>query len=88
MSQRTVADALGLKTHIPSPKFAMAYTTMCGRRVNSVLCIDLRTTPIDEATCQACHRSDDRRVRQAYAQEIREKSARKREAWKERGVRS
>ena len=55
-----------MKTHIPIPGEGRTY---CGRATFKVECIDLRMTPIDDATCTACQRSDDRRVREIYRRE-------------------
>lgn len=50
------------KTHIPRSR----QLTYCGRPRARVACINLRTMYIEDATCQACQRSDDRRTREAY----------------------
>lgn len=70
-----------MKTHIPNGR-----RTYCGRLVGftlsphrepikpprgTVVCIDTRFTAIDEATCAACQRSDDRRVLENYNREQR-----------------
>lgn len=70
-----------MKTHIPNGNGR----TYCGRvglilgqhpdsvfmgpPPRPVACIDTRVTAIDEATCAACQRSDDRRVRETYQRE-------------------
>lgn len=53
------------KTHIPN-----GARTYCGRPTHRVKCINLQTTAIDEATCQTCQRSDDRRVLDTWQQEL------------------
>lgn len=52
--------------HIPATaKEHHCAWTYCGRRVLWTRCIDPGRDCIEEATCKACHRSDDRRVRES-----------------------
>lgn len=45
--------------------------TYCGRVVALHRCINIDRDCIEDATCRACHRSDDRRVREDYQRETR-----------------
>lgn len=47
----------------------------------TVACIDTRVTAIDEATCTACQRSDDRRVLENYNREQRALPPEKRDGY-------
>jgi hypothetical protein len=41
--------------------------TFCGRHLSSgLLVIDIRTDCIEDAECQSCQQSDDRRTREEY----------------------
>lgn len=61
-----------MKTHIPDHAAGRTY---CGRALEPAnglrgpLCIDLRNTAIEDATCTACQRSDDRRQAEIYWRE-------------------
>jgi len=61
-----------MKTHIPGD----GARTFCGRPTSKVVCIDLQTTAIDEATCRVCQRSDDRRQIETWKQELEQEGAR------------
>jgi hypothetical protein len=65
--------ACSMKTHTPDGS-----KTYCGRparhpnydgKPRGAVCIDPRTTCLEKATCRACQRSDDRRVKEAYYRE-------------------
>jgi hypothetical protein len=59
----TTADVVRKRaTHIPRPDGR----TYCGKKVVEVDCINLAKDAIDDATCRACHRSDDRQTREEY----------------------
>ena len=51
-----------MKTHIPKPDGR----TYCGKLAANVACINLAKDAIDDATCKACGRGDDRRTREEY----------------------
>jgi hypothetical protein len=57
-----------VKTHIPVrvPFGTTTILTYCGRVMPVVLCIDRTRDCMEDATCRACRRSDDRRVIEAH----------------------
>ena len=61
-----------MKTHIPrAATIAGVRRTMCGRLATAVACIDIARDCIDDATCNACHRSDDAWCLAVYRAECR-----------------
>lgn len=58
-----------VRRHIADDQSARTY---CGKTAALVPCIDKATTPVDEAECKACQRSDDRRTRESYERSLRD----------------